>query len=226
MNFDIPYLRVWVDESFLNGGSAREEGYAFAIQSYPARALAFHVMLKSGAHYRNLPIHAIATREDAEARALADCQLWDCFSFRPIVTVFGYLLDHEAVCYTRRGPEKGDYLFTVDWLPDSLSASGWPARPEQSKCGHVFALGCGRLACLPSNRVAWRDGYFCGDRPDPRSRGYVVQEEVFRAEDAAFDASGSQDWCYGPVAASGLWSHKGSAPEPLASNGPTCGAQS
>ena len=176
MNADIPYLRVWVDNSFTTGCPGQEEGYAFAIQSYPARALAFHVMLKSGAHFRNLPIHALALREGAATEELENCQLWDCFSFRPVVTVFAYLLEHEAVCYTRRGPIPGEYLFTVDWLPDSLSAPGWLARPEQAKCAHVLALATGRLAALPTNRVAWKDGYFVGDSPDPRSRGLADED--------------------------------------------------
>jgi|694.fasta_scaffold01126_12 hypothetical protein len=230
MNADIPYLRVWVDNSFTTGCPGQEEGYAFAIQSYPARALAFHVMLKSGAHFRNLPIHALALREGAATEELENCQLWDCFSFRPVVTVFAYLLEHEAVCYTRRGPIPGEYLFTVDWLPDSLSAPGWLARPEQAKCAHVLALATGRLAALPTNRVAWKDGYFVGDSPDPRSRGYRVQEEVYRSESSSFDASGSSEWAYGPISVPGLWTPvQGERPSertpgPLASNGPVCGA--
>lgn len=230
MNCDIPYLRVWVDNTFTTGLPGQEEGYAFAIQSYPARALAFHVMLKSGAHYRNLPIHALALEENAPPAELHNCQLWDCFSFRPVVTVFQYLLEHEAICQTRSGPVFGEYLFTVDWLPDSMSSPGWLARPEQAKCAHVLGLVTGRLAALPTNRVAWKDGYFVGQSPDPRSRGYRVQEEVYRSEDASFDASGSSDWAYGPIAASGLWTpvqeERASerTPGPLAGNGPICGA--
>jgi hypothetical protein len=202
VNADIPYLRVWVDNHYTSGLPGVEEGYAFGILSYPGRCLAWHVMLASGAHWRGLPIHALATRPDAERRELRACQLWDCFSFSPVVHVFQYLADHEAICYTPTGNEPGQYLFTVDWLPDSLSRPGWVCRPEQSKCGHVLELACGRLVCLPSNRVAWRDGYFCGDEPDPKSRGYRVTEDLWQAEAAEHDAGGLQQAFWGPM---GVW---------------------
>lgn len=198
MNADIPYLRCYVRNSFLTGGTGTEEGYAFAVQSHPGRALGFHVMLKSGAHYRNLPIHALAARPDAKARSLGECQLWDCFSFRPVVTVFAYLQGHQAICYTQSGEIDGDYLFTVDWLPDQPCRPGWTVIPEQNKCGHVLSLADGNLACLPTNRIAWKDGYFIGQHPDPKSRGYRVQDEVYQAEHAGADASASDEYCYSP----------------------------
>jgi hypothetical protein len=204
MNADIPYLRCWVRNEFTTGGPGVEEAYAFAIQSYAGRALAFHVMLKSGAHYRCVPIHGIALSPDALPRRLADCQLWDCFSMRPLVTVFSYLRDHEATCHTRRGAVGGVYLFTVDWLPDSWERPGFTLCPEQNKCAHVLALADGNLAALPTNRIAWRDAYFCGASPNPRGMGYRVQEEVYQAEDSGWDVSGSQDYFYGPIGEGGM----------------------
>ena len=124
MNCDIPYLPCWVRSSHISKQGGMEQGYAFAIQSVPGRALGFHVMLRSGAHYRNVPIHAIATRPISKERPLGDCQLWDCFSYKPEVTVFNYLRDHEAICYLRSGEVEGKYLFTVDWLPDSWERPG------------------------------------------------------------------------------------------------------
>jgi hypothetical protein len=196
MNADIPYLHCWVRNSFISRSGGMEEAYAFAVQSFPGRALAFHCMLRSGAHYRGVPIHALATRPISRVRSLGDCQLWDCFSYRPIVTVFHYLQGHEAICYTQSGEIGGSYLFTIDWLPDG--PAGWTTVPEQNKCGHVLALADGNLACLPTNRIAWRDGYFVGQTPDPRSRGYKVQAEVYQSEHSGADASSSEDYCYSP----------------------------
>lgn len=188
MNADIPYLHCWVRRSFISGSVGMEEAFAFAIQSYPGRALAFHVMLKSGAHYRGVPIHAIAVDRNAPEPNLGDCQLWDCFTFHPIVHVYQYLRDHEAVCLTRSGPVDGTYLFTVDWLPDH-QGPGFTHIPDQNKCGHVLALANGNLCCLPTNRLAWKDGYFIGASPAPQAEGYRVQAEVYQAEDSAWDAS-------------------------------------
>ena len=196
MNADIPYLRCWVRLPYVSNRPGLEEGYAFAIQSYPGRALAFHVMLKSGAHYRGVPIHALALNKEAPARPLHHCQLWDCFTFRPIVHVYRYLQGHEAVCYTRGGQAEGTYLFTVDWLPDH-DGPGFTHRPEQNKCAHVMALDDGNLAALPTNRIAWKDGYFIGSKPNPRANGYLVQDMVWQAEDCSkFDASADDNYIY------------------------------
>lgn len=202
MHADIPYLRCWVRTEYISDKYGTEEGYAFAVQSIPGRALGFHVMLKSGAHYRNVPIHAICTTPDAPPAALADSQLWDCFSFRPIVTVFAYLRDHEGICYTRSGPVDATYLFTVDWLPDSPERPGFILQPEQNKCAHVMETVDGNIVALPTNRIAWQDAYFIGRNPDPRSKGYRVQEGIYQAEDSAYDVSKDDGYYYGmdPVA--------------------------
>ena len=198
MNSDIPFLRCWVRLPFISSRKGVEEAYAFAIQSVPARALGFHVMLKSGAHYRNAPIHAICTRPEAPPLTLSQCQLWDCFSYKPLVTVFQYLAGHEAICYVRDSqPVQATYLFTVDWLPDSPERPGWTLRPEQNKCAHVLETGDGNLLALPTNRIAWKDAYFCGANPDPRSHGYTVQEEIFQAEDSSFDVGHDERYFYG-----------------------------
>lgn len=207
MNADIPYLHCWVRLPFISDRVGMEEAYAFAIQSYPGRCLAFHVMLKSGAHYRGVPIHALATFPEAAGRPLGECQLWDCFTFNPIVHCYQYLRDHQAICRLRSGNENGTYLFTVDWLPDH-QGPGWTHVPEQNKCGHVMALEDGNLACLPTNRIAWRDGYLIGSKPDPQSRGYVVQDFVYQAEDAAWDVSEGPGWAYEPRSGSGPMSDR------------------
>lgn len=198
MNADIPTLRCWVRTYCISRVAGMEEAYAFGLSSIPGRALAFHVMLKSGAHFRHVPIHALALNPDAAGRSLGDCQLWDCFSFRPEVHVFSYLRDHECVARLRSGSVNGTYLFTVDWLPDSWERPGFTMQPEQNKCAHVLALEDGNLAALPTNRIAWKDSYFCGSSPRPWSMGYCVQEEVHQAEDSSFDVSHSDGLYYEP----------------------------
>lgn len=199
MNADIPYQKVWVRRRHIAKGSGGMElGYAFAVSSFTGRALGFHVMLQSGAHYRHIPIHALATKPIARERPLSDLQLWDCFSYRPVVTVFSYLKDHEADCYLRSGAVHGQYLFTVDWLPDTPERPGWTLTPEQNKCSHVMALEDGNIAALPTNRIAWKDGYFCGASPRPHSYGYTVQQDIYQAECSTWDASQDDRYYYQP----------------------------
>lgn len=197
MNADIPYMRCWVRREFIARDSGLEEAYAFAIQSHPGRCLAFHVMLKSGAHYRNVPIHALCLDQDAPPIDLGDAQLWDCFTFHPKVHVYNYLRDHEAVCYLRSKKLAGVYLFTVDWLPDH-SGPGMTHLVEQNKCGHVMHLDDGNLCCLPTNRIAWRDSYFVGNSPAPEKERYKVQDEVYQAESGEWDVSQSEKYYYNP----------------------------
>lgn len=196
MNADIPYLRCWVCRDVIGEGTGVEEAYAFAIQSVPGRALAFHVMLKSGAHYRGVPIHGILTSPDGKRLSLGECQLWDCFTFTPKVHVFGYLREHQCIGRTRTQELAGTYLFTVDWLPDSWEKPGFVLSPEQNKCAHVIETAGGALLALPTNRIQWVDGYFIGQKGCAKSMGYKVQEETYHAEDAGFDVAASENYAY------------------------------
>ena len=199
MNADIPYLHCWVRRCVIADPSddGLEEAYAFAVQSMKGRCIGFHCMLKSGAHYRNVPIHALALNEAAPRRNPEDLAYWDCFSSRPIVTVFDYLRDHECVALLPTGNrEEGVYLFTVDWLPDEAARPGFIIQPDQNKCGHVLALRSGGVAMLPTNKIAWRDGYFVGNDPHPEKMGYRVQADVYQAESSTRDFSKSDAYFY------------------------------
>lgn len=198
MHADIPYLRCWVRRSEISSGEGAEEAYAFAIQSMRGRALGLHCMLKSGAHYRNVPLHAISLKEQPPSpREAGDLAYWDCFSSKPIVTVFDYLREHECSAYLPGGRnERGVYLFTVDWLPDDSQHPGFILEPDQNKCGHVIALESGFLCMLPTNKIAWRDGYFIGDSPQPHKQGYVVQTVAHHAESSQRDFSKSDRYYY------------------------------
>lgn len=197
MNADIPYLRCWVHSDEISSHTGKEEAYAFAIQSVRGRALGLHCMLRSGAHYRNVPLHAIALHTDTEKRRAGDLAYWDCFTSKPIVTVFDYLREHECEAYLPdHRVERGLYLFTVDWLPDDACHPGFVMEPDQNKCGHVIALESGNLAMLPTNKIAWLDGYFIGKSPNPRAQGYVVQTTVHHAESSSRDFSKSSAYFY------------------------------
>jgi hypothetical protein len=197
VNADVPYLHCYVRRNEITMGSGCEEAYAFAVQSVRGRAIGLHCMLKSGAHYRNVPLHAICTRPDADPRTAEQLAYWDCFSNSPIVTVFDYLRDHECLAYLPGGgKERGVYLWTVDWLPDDQQHPGFILQPEQNKCGHFLRLESGNVCMLPTNRIAWMDGYWIGSDPHPEEQGYVAQTSVYHAENSTRDFSKSSSYFY------------------------------
>jgi hypothetical protein len=196
MNADIPTLKVFVRSHFISDRIGYDEAYAFGIQSVKGRALGFHVMTRHGAHYRNVPIHALTTQDGEAGRSLHQCQLWDCFSSKPVVHVFDYLVNHQAKCVMRGSEEGGTYLFTVDWLPDDNVRTGFVLQPDQNKCAHVMELDSGNIVALPTNRIVWLDGYFIGKSPDPRMQRYRTQSDVYQCEDYLFDVSKAEEYMY------------------------------
>jgi hypothetical protein len=187
MNADIPPLKVWIKGSCLGSQEEYEHGYAFAIQSYKGRALQFHVLLESGAHFRHVPLHWLLHNVGARSTnelSLPLLQLWDCFSYRPIVTVFDLLKSYQCDCILKdENMVQGTYWFTVDWLPDSESESGFLLQPDQNKCAHVILLDNGQIAALPTNRVVFKDAFFIGNKPDAIAKQYRTSDTIHTAED-------------------------------------------
>jgi len=189
VNADIPPLKVWIHNRHLldnEEADGYEAGYAFAIQSFKSRALQFHVLLQSGAHFRHVPLHWVLHDITAtETYDLERLQLWDCFSYKPIVTVFDFLRDYSCNATLKdKRTVHGQYWFTIDWLPDSDDKPGLLLQPDQNKCAHVLLLANGQIACLPTNRVAFKDAYFLGNNPEPGKRGYKTIPTVWSAENS------------------------------------------
>jgi hypothetical protein len=188
MNANIPPFKCLIPARFLTQDEQTEgfeEGYAFAIQSYRGRALHFHVLLKSGAHFRHIPLHWLLHDTPlVETTQLEDLQLWDCYSYRPVVTVLDFLKDYQCdVLLKDKSVVQGTYYCTVDWLPDSDCESGVLLQVDQNKCGHLILLDDGRICCMPTNRIMFKDAYFIGNKPNASSKQYRTIDTVFRAED-------------------------------------------
>jgi hypothetical protein len=187
MNADIPPLKVWIKGSCLGSQEEYEHGYAFAIQSYKGRALQFHVLLESGAHFRHVPLHWLLHNVGARSTnelSLPLLQLWDCFSYRPIITVFDLLKSYQCDCILKdENIVQGRYWCTVDWLPDSDAESGFLLQPDQNKCAHVILLDNGQVAALPTNRIVFKDAYFIGNKPDAIIKRYKTSDTIHTAED-------------------------------------------
>jgi len=186
MNADIPPLKVWIENKYLTGGIGTEQGYAFAIQSYKNRALQFHILLQSGAHFRHIPIHWLWHHDDPCDVAKFDLehlQLWDCFSYRPIVHIFDILKGYQCNAILKdKTSVSAKYWFTIDWLPDSDAESAFLLQPDQNKCAHVVLLDNGQVTALPTNRIVFKDAFFIGNNPNAAAKGYTTLDTVWSAE--------------------------------------------
>lgn len=123
----------------------------FGLTSFPSRAWGCHVLLDSGAVYRNLPLHHLAHREAAPTIELSKVQGWDCYGLQFSTIEYEFL--REMRVKTRIG--EGHYLFTAVPVND-----GFSAEPEQSKEFFFVALDNGRFASLPTNYVLFDDRSF------------------------------------------------------------------
>jgi hypothetical protein len=128
----------------------------FVLTSYPGRAWGCHVLLECGAVYRNVPLHQLATRKDAEPWTPARAQTWDCYGWQFATIEYPFLASMNARVRLRdRTEHDGQYLFTAVPVGDAFSAS-----PEQSKEFYFVALDNGRFTSQPTNHVLIEDRSF------------------------------------------------------------------
>jgi hypothetical protein len=128
----------------------------FGLVSYPGRAWGCHVLLECGAVYRNVPLHQLATRKDAEPWTPARAQTWDCYGWQFATIEYPFLASMNARVRLRdRTEHDGQYLFTAVPVGDAFSAS-----PEQSKEFYFVALDNGRFTSQPTNHVLIEDRSF------------------------------------------------------------------
>ena len=86
----------------------------FGISSFHGRVWGCHVLLESGAVYRNLPPHAIAFSDNpAEKCSVEECQLWDCYGRDFDVVEYTYLAGLDVQAKVGGRELAGKYLFTV-----------------------------------------------------------------------------------------------------------------
>jgi len=183
---------VWVDTQFCSQGMASgwEEAIWFGLSSVPHRAWGCTVMLRCGAVYRNLPLHALA--HDALGFGvewgIGDAQRWDCFgySFQPIRYDYLRELDVDAWIAKRKVWLPGHYVFTAEPYEDSYSLD-----PSQTKSHNFIALDNGRYTCVPNNNILWKESSFV--KPDGKPSWLRVQTQTWHAEEPGFDEVVKED---------------------------------
>jgi len=136
-------------------------------------------MLESGAIYRNLPLHALATRADeVEPWTERHAATWDCYGIGWNACVYPYLHSLECLIKTREGVfGRCEYLFSVAPIGDGFSAS-----PDQSKeFTFVKVEETGRFSAQPTDKTLFRDASFTVDTGWPR--GMRRQAETYSCEE-------------------------------------------
>jgi hypothetical protein len=151
----------------------------FGITSFPGRALGCHVMFESGAVYRNVGLHQLASSVDADTLwSPAEAQTWDCYGYQFSVLEYPFLASMNCrVRLQTKAEHRGMYLFTIAPIGDAFSAA-----PEQSKEFYVLQLENGRFTAQPTNHVLVEDRSFCNK--DATWPTFLKrQTEWFSAED-------------------------------------------
>lgn len=160
---DIPiHQYCFVEQSYITGGELHgvEPCVWFGIVAYTGRVWGCQIMLKSGAVYREVPIHALSFIDQPMPWLPQLAQRWDCYGIQFSTLCYKYLygLDAIARCGDDREYE-GKYLFTAIPIGDAYSEA-----PDEAKEFAFVQLDNGRIACQPTNRVLFIDKSFT-DRP-------------------------------------------------------------
>ncbi|MBV9521301.1 MAG: hypothetical protein JO010_00820 [Alphaproteobacteria bacterium] len=182
LNADTPLTYCLVRDEFLHdlraGHGAYTEACIFAAASIEGRAIAFHAMLRNGAQWKGLPLHAFCMRPCAPL-PLEVLALWDCFSYAVVVNQYRYLKPLRCEVRCRDGEARaGKYLFTLDWFGE-----GYAEIPDQTKSAHLVALDSGHLAAMPNNRILWREPSWI--QPMTGKPDYLVNTRAWSAETGA-----------------------------------------
>jgi hypothetical protein len=174
---DVPITYCLVRNEFLydfqRGHGDYTECALIGVVALEGRAPMFTAMLRNGAIWARLPIHAFCFKPCGFIPLTAIC-MWDCLSYDVTVHQYAYLqtLRADVFCDVPRG---GEYLFTLDWCKSDYSEM-----PDQHKQHHVFRLDEGQMAAMPGNRLRWHEPSWI--RPYEERPDYLVNTHQFTVE--------------------------------------------
>jgi hypothetical protein len=188
---DTPFTYCYVRAEFLydlkKGHGKYVEACIIGVVALEGRAPAFTVMLRNGALWARLPLHALTTMRCYSPLPLTTLCLWDCLSYDVTVHQYSYLTTLIADVFCGDGEVRhGKYLFTLDWCKSSYSEM-----PDQHKQHHILALDTGHLAAMPGNRLRWHEPSWV--QPFTQKPDYNVNTHEWTAErDKAIENSHKQ----------------------------------
>jgi hypothetical protein len=167
------------------------EAAIIGIVALEGRAPLFTVMLRNGALWARLPLHAL-TFERNVALPLSTLCLWDCLSYDVTVHQYAYLQTLRADVFCADGVMRpGRYLATLDWCKSDYSEM-----PDQHKQHHLIVLDGGHLAAYPGNRLRWPEPSWIKPFTEKPAYKVVTTEWTTERDRALVDAD---RWAYGVV---------------------------
>ncbi len=185
---DLPRpMYAYVDEHYLTGRDSKfVECLIYGLSALPGRAWGLSVLMKNGAIYQHLPVHAFSLcgGDDHEHfHPLEHLQVWSCYGQDFVAHEYSALREMRVRAYlSNERWEMGRYWFTAAPYNDYFSDT-----PDQHKHFNFVWLDCGSLASLPGNRLLFSDPSFTtelpnwGDRPQ-----YKVNTRYWFPEDQQF----------------------------------------
>jgi len=163
---------IYVDRSFISDGVGFEEAIWFGLHSHPGRMWGCHLLLESGAFYRNVPPHAISfTKNQNNQWRPGDSQIWDCYGRKFSLLEYKYLYGLRVKLKSGIG---GKYLFTA--IPYD---EGFSEFPGQSKEFMFIHNDLDRLSIVPTNELLFVDKSFTEDSGWPRLK---LNDKIYSCE--------------------------------------------
>lgn len=193
----IPHQYVYVDAGAITrDGQGTRPAVWLALHSVPGRMFGATLLLESGALYRDVPLHRLATRPDAPVWRPDEAQHWNAYGGDLQVIRLPYLdgLRLTAKCGRVSTREHaGTYVCSLQPIGDDYSRA-----PEQDKTFTLIALDDGRYTCQPTDRVLVHDASFTCVEGWPtdltRNRSTWSCEDVPTRETPAAPALASGDF--------------------------------
>lgn len=150
----------------------------FGLTSHPGRMWGCNVLFENGAIYRNLPLHALAHKPNADVDWRPEfSQRWNCYGFDWSATEYTYLKDSRCTARIAGNLSLlGHYLFTVAPVGDGFSES-----PDQAKEFTFVRLANERYTVQPTDYLVFEDKSFTTHRWEwPKC--FKRQSEIYSCE--------------------------------------------
>lgn len=156
-NTNIPTIKISVLDSYLTNNLniiTETNGYLMSVKSVDGNALAFTVLLETGAIFSNLPIEAIRCyrydnfkTKNLKVYNTKELQPYSCLD-GDIQIIEYSLLRHSDMLIRLNGEDvDAKYLFTIDYNGTSLADD-----PEQRKTHNIVQLSNNQIAAMPNNK--------------------------------------------------------------------------
>jgi len=205
---DVPITYCLVRDEFLydqkDGFGAFTECALIGAVGLPGRVPTFTAMLKNGALWARLPLHAFCVKP-CDPLPVSTLCLWDCLSYDVTAHAYHFLGTLRADVFCCDGIERpGQYIFSLDWC-----RSEYAELPDQHKQHHLIALDEGQIAAMPGNRLRWHEPSWI--KPFDERPKYKVNSHEWSAERSRALSDGGR-WAYtlspAPANGAGGWFNK------------------